>query len=315
MPGDLHPQIQAMLDRAQALGIPKVQDLSTEQARALVENLSAARARDYPAPDIMDVENASTGPGYGHVPVRIYRATDSPTAPVIVFFHGGGHVLASLDSYETTARFLALSAHCTVVSVDYRMGPEYPFPAAVEDVFNATRWVADTAGALRIDSTRLCICGDSAGGNLAAVTALLARDSGAVDIAAQVLIYPVIDYLGGTPSYEKYGQGYGGLEAATAVWFRDRYLPDAEDHGDWRAAPWRAQSHSRLPPALVVMAECDILADEGHDYARRLSAAGVETQTLEFKGMTHGFFGYLGLVDDAARAHRAVAEFLRGIWG
>lgn len=314
MPDDVHPQIQAILDRSKELGLPKIHDLTTGQARALIEKLSAARIEDYPPPEVLEVENASTGPGYGHVPVRIYRTTDSSTAPVIVFYHGGGHVFGSLETHDTAARFLALQAGCTLVSVDYRMGPEHPFPAAVEDAFSAARWVAEHAAKLRIDPTKMCLCGDSAGGNLAAVAALLARDTKALDLSAQVLIYPVTDYLGGTASYEKYGEGYGVLEARTADWFRERYLPDPAHHKDWRAAPKRAENLSGLPPTLVLTAECDILVDEGTAYARSLEAAGVATDLIEFKGMIHGFFGYLGMVDDTERAHQEIADFLKRLW-
>ena len=164
-----------------------------------------------------------------------------------------------------------------------------------------------------MDADRIAVCGDSAGGNLAAVTALHARDA-AVPVAAQALIYPVIDYRGGTPSYARYGTGYGILESETVDWFRERYLPDPTHHDDWRASPQRATSLQDLPPALVLTAECDVLADEGRAYAEALKAAGNETEHLDFAGMTHGFFGYLGLVDDAARAHRAVADFLQRTW-
>lgn len=315
MPNDVHPQIQAMLDRATAMGIPAIHSLSTKDARSLVETLAASRRDSYPAPTVPDVENTTTGAGYSHVPVRIYRMTEEVAAPVIVYFHGGGHVFGSLDSFDTTARFLARSAGCTVVSVDYRMAPEHPFPAAPLDCYDAARWVADHAALLRVDPARLAVCGDSAGGNLATVVALMARDSGAFSVSAQALVYPVIDYRGGTPSYDRYGVGYGILEAQTAVWFAERYLPDADTHQDWRASPGLAASHKGLPPALVLTAECDILHDEGVGYAAQLEAAGVLVERANFPGMIHGFFGYLGLVDDAARAHETVARFLQGVWG
>ncbi len=314
MPDDVHPQAQAIIDRMAELKVPKVQDLSTQDARQMVEAMSAARRDDYPPPEVSEVENTSTGPGYGHVPVRIYRTNDDQAAPVIVFFHGGGHVFGSLDSHDTAARFLAQAASATLVSVDYRMGPEHPFPAAAEDSFDATRWVADHSQALRVDPNRLAVCGDSAGGNLAAVVALMARDVPDVAISAQALIYPVIDYRGGTASHEKYAQGYGILEADTVTWFKERYLPDAELHDDWRASPCNAASHAGLPPTLILTAECDVLHDDGVAYASQLKAAGVRVEYQDYPGMIHGFFGYLGLVDDAARAHHEVARFLRDIW-
>jgi acetyl esterase len=200
-----------------------------------------------------------------------------------------------------------------VISVDYRMGPEHPFPTAVEDAFAAARWVADNADLLRIDPDRLAVCGDSAGGNLAAVVALMARDSGAFAVSAQVLVYPVVDCVDRAPSYARYGTGYGLLEADTVAWFMDRYLPEPEMREDWRASPIRA-AVAGLPPTLVLTAECDVLHDEGVAYCDMLAAAGVAAQHVEFSGMIHGFFTYLGQVDDAARAHRTVATFLKSIW-
>lgn len=315
MPDDVHPQVQALLDRARELGLQSLQHLDLATARAQVEGLAAARKAAYPPPEVLEVENTTTGPGYGHVPVRIYRVSDAGDAPVVVYYHGGGHVVCSLETHDTLARFLALRAGCTLVSVDYRMGPEHPFPAAVEDSYDATRWVADHAEALRIDPARLTVCGDSAGANLAAVVALMARDSGDFAIAAQSLIYPVIDYRGGTASYDRYGAGYGSLETETVRWFMDRYLPDPGQRDDWRACPANARLDDRLPPALLLTAECDVLHDDGATYAQQLRAAGVAVEYHQFKGMTHGFFGFLGLVDAAEQAHDTVAAFLKHSWG
>ena len=303
-----------MMDRMAELNIPKLQALSTADARALVEALAQSRSKDTKPPEMAEVETLSTGAGYGHVPVRIYRAMADRPAPVIMFYHGGGHVVGSLDSYDLTARHLARTAQCTLVSVDYRMAPEHPFPAAVEDSYDATRWVAEQADMLGVDPATLIVCGDSAGGNLAAVVAQMARDRGELAIAGQALIYPVTDYAGGTGSYDRYGEGYGVLETATVQWFRNRYVPSAADLADSRASPARAETLEDLPPALVLTAECDVLRDEGAAYARALSAAGVPTDYVEYRGMVHGFFGYLGMVDDAAAAHATVAEFARDIW-
>ena len=314
MPEDVHPQIQAIIDRTAELGIPSLQHLDYGAARAQAESLSAARRESYPPPEVHEVENTTTGPGYGHVPVRIYRMSSTAQPPVIVFFHGGGHVVCSLDSHDTMARFLAQTAGCTVISVDYRMAPEYPFPAAVNDCYEATHWVADHAKALRVDAGRLAICGDSAGGNLAAVVALMARDRREFTASAQVLIYPVIDYRGGTQSFKRYETGYGSLEASTVTWFMEHYLPDPLARDDWRACPANARSHSDLPPALVITAECDVLRDDGAGYAEQMKVSGVDVQHVEFQGMTHGFFGFLGLVDDATKAHETVSAFLNGVW-
>ena len=313
MPDDVHPQVQAMLDKIAEAGIPKVQDLTPQAARELVENLSRARLESYPPPEVASVEERSTGAGYNHVPVRIYRASNDRKAPVVVFYHGGGHVFGSLDSHDTVARMICRQAGCTVVSADYRMGPEHPFPAAVEDVYQAARWVADHADTLWVDPARLAVCGDSAGGNLSAVVALMARDSGAFSIAAQVLVYPVVDYRGGTPSHQRYGQGYGILEADTVDWFRRHYIPEGQE-SDWRAAPSEAETLEGLPPAFVLTAECDVLKDEGVAYADRLREAGVDVQHIDYAGMIHGFFGYLGLLDDTDRAHADVGAYLKRVW-
>ncbi|WP_372571852.1 alpha/beta hydrolase [Ruegeria jejuensis] len=254
-----------------------------------------------------------TDPAYGSVPLRIYRTNSDQNAPVIVFFHGGGHVFGDLRTSDTTARFLALKTGCTLISVGYRKAPEHPFPAAVEDSFSALRWVMENAGDLSIDPARLALCGDSAGGNLAAVAAMMARDAG-IAVAAQALIYPVIDYRGGTGSYDRYGAGYGILETDTVAWFRERYLPDPTMYEDWRANPGLAPSHVGLPPALVLTAECDVLHDEGAAYAQQLRHAGVSVEQVDFSGMIHGFFSYLGLVDDAERAHETVARYLSEAW-
>jgi acetyl esterase len=314
MPDDLHPQMRALLEKMDEMGVPKVHRLSPIGARTLMETMAKARAADYPPPEVAAVEDAMTGPDHGNVPVRIYRTSTEDRAPAIVFFHGGGHVFGSCDSYDTVARFLALKTGCTLVSVDYSLAPEHPFPAAVDDCYAAARWVFDQAEALRIDPARLAVCGDSAGGNLAGVVALIARDSGDFPISAQALVYPVIDYRGGTASFERYGRGYGVLETETVTWFMEKYLPDAALRDDWRASPVRAGSLANLPPSLVLTAECDVLHDEGVTYFEKLRDAGVHAEHAEFPGMVHGFFSYLGLVDDAERAHETVADFLQKAW-
>ncbi|WP_163851867.1 alpha/beta hydrolase [Pseudooceanicola aestuarii] len=314
MPDDLHPQVRALLDGLAALNLQKVQDMEVAAARAQAEAQAAARRQVYSAPEMAEVQETSTGPGFGHVPVRIYRPTQAEAAPVIVYYHGGGHVICSLDTHDLLARHLAQATGCTLVSVDYRMGPEHPFPAAVHDSFDAARWVAAQARALRVDADRLVVCGDSAGGNLAAVVALMAQDASDFAVAAQVLIYPVTDYRGGTASSRTYAKGYGALEDDTMTWFMERYLPDPARRDDWRACPRNAVLTSDLPPALIVTAECDVLRDDGFDYANQLRTAGVPVRYVEYAGMIHGFVGLLGLVDDAAAAHETIATFLSETW-
>ena len=178
MPDDLTPQMNAVLDTIAEAGIPRLHTLTPQQSRDLIEALTAARLEKYPAPEVHSVHNLSTGAGYGHVPVRIYRASNASAAPVIVYYHGGGHVFGSLETHDTACRYLCREAGCAVVSVDYRMGPEFPFPAAVDDSYDALRWVADKADMLGFNATKIAVSGDSAGGNLAAVVALMAREAG-----------------------------------------------------------------------------------------------------------------------------------------
>jgi acetyl esterase len=310
MPDDVHPQIQAVLDTMAALNLPKFQDGTAADARALMEGMADARRKNMPPPAVAETVNMSTGAGFGHVPVRIYRPHPDATSPAIVFFHGGGFVIGSLESYDAVARSLALKCNATVVSVDYRMAPEHVFPAAVDDCFDVMRWVSSNAKVLNIDPDKLAVCGDSAGGNLAAVVALMARDTD-VSIAAQVLIYPTTDVRFDTPSYAQYATGYGGLETKTVEWFMDQYLPDHALRSDWRASPKTAASHANLPPAIIITAECDVLRDDGIAYSKLLTAAGERAEYVEYAGMIHGFFNYLGLADDAEAAHLRVAEFLK----
>ena len=312
MTSELDPQIAMLLQKAAEAGLPKIQDLSPQEARRQF-NQNTARLRQLaPFVDIARVVTTSTGAGYGHVPVRIYDPAPDRRKPCLVYYHGGGHVLGGLDSHDGVARSLAKRAGILVVSADYRMAPEHVFPAAVNDSFDVLRSVHDTAEALGVDARAIAVGGDSAGGNLAAVVALMARDAGALPLAAQVLVYPVIDYRGGTASYARFGAGYGPLEGDTVAWFRDHYLPDASARDDWRAVPINAKLHD-LPATLLILAECDVLVDEGRAFGQKLSAAGVPVQEHVFPGMIHAFYNYVGFVDEATRAHDVTAAFLRSV--
>ena len=313
IPTDVHPDIQAFLRQVAEAGLPSIPELTPEAARAQFEAGMKARREAFPAPPVAAVEDRAIPGPAGPIPVRVYRDSGRAGAgrPALVWFHGGGHVIGSLDTHDAIARHLCREAGCVVVSVDYRMGPEHPFPAAVDDCFAAVKWLAEPGGEMGADPERIAVGGDSAGGNLAAVVALLSRDEGGPALRHQLLVYPVTDYRCRGASYERYARGYGTLEAESMRWFQRHYLggPDAAE--DWRASPLLADDLSGLPPALVITAECDVLRDEGVAYAERLAESGTPCEHVPFPGMIHGFFGLLGIADAATQAHALAARTLR----
>ena len=312
IPTDVHPEIQAFLRKVTEAALPAVQGLTPEAAREQYAVAMRSRLEVFPAPAVATVEDRSIPGPAGAMRIRVYRvADDAAPQPVLVWYHGGGHVIGSLDTHDTMARNLCREAGCTVVSVDYRMAPEDPFPAAVDDCAAALRWIAEHGGGIGADPERIAVGGDSAGGNLTAVVALIARDEGGPPLRHQLLVYPVTDYRCRGPSYERYARGYGMLEAESMLWYRRHYLGGPEGAGDWRASPLLAADHSGLAPALVITAECDVLRDEGVAYAERLAAAGTPCEHVPFAGMIHGFFGLLGIVEAAERAHALAARALR----
>ena len=310
----LHPEIRGFLEKVAELNLPAIQTLSPAEARAQMEQTAAARNND-PTP-VANVEALrATGP-HGDIPLRLYRAsTSSEPQPLLVYFHGGGHVIGSLDTHDAIARNLCAGAGCAVASVDYRMGPEHKFPAAYDDCVAATRWLADNAGELGFDTNRIAVGGDSAGGNLAAVVALNARDEGGPALCYQLLVYPVTDYRCSSGSYERYATGYGVLEAQTMRWFQGHYLGSEEDQSDWRASPLLTASLSNLPAAMVMTAECDVLHDEGVAYADALKKAGNQATHVECAGMIHGFFGLAPTISSAVQAQATAASALREAFG
>ncbi len=232
--------------------------------------------------------------------------------PILVFFHGGGWMLGSVDSYDTVCRRLAMKGDCAVLSVDYRLAPETTFPGAVDDAYAATLWAATQATELRIDPAAIAVGGDSAGGNLAAVLAQMSHDSGDFHVALQVLIYPCTDMSREYPSYVRNATGYM-LTRAAMNWFISTYVPNAADRMDPRASPMLRPSLAGLARALIIGAEFDPLVDENEAYALRLQQAGVPTRYECFRGMHHPFFTLGAYIDDAAKAEDLIAAEIKAL--
>jgi acetyl esterase len=302
-------QIQALLDKG--TGVPATHTLPVGVARAQYEARIALMA--LPAEIAGTRELITEGPG-GELRIRVYSPHGSGPFPLLVFFHGSGFVLCSLDTHDGMCRNLCAGAECVVASVDYRLAPEHKFPAGIDDCWHATRWAAAHAAELGADARRIAIGGDSAGGNMAAVTALRIRDEGGPELCGQMLLYPVTDYhTPGTPSYEENAEGYG-LTRDTMKWFWSHYLTNPSEGAHPYASPLRAADFSSLPPALVITAEYDPLRDEGELYAERLRRAGVSTTLSRYDGVNHGFMFWVGLVDKAGAAMNQASHWLRGVF-
>lgn len=298
----LDPQARALLAQLESQSAPDLADLAPEECRAFFGQLVASV--DAPQADV-DVQDHQAG----HITVRVYKPRNAaPDLPAVVYYHGGGWVIGSLDDYHGVCSQLCAKSGCAVVSVDYRLAPEHPFPAAVDDAFHALEWLTGHAAELGLDKTRLAVAGDSAGGNLAAVVCLLARDRGGPAICFQALIYPAVAIVSDDyDSFRNNGEGYF-LTARSMRYFGSHYQPDPADP---RAAPLHAETLEDLPPALVLVAGYDPLRDEGVAYANRLIEAGVPAVLTEYSGMIHGFFNMAGVMDAAGQAHDQVAGALR----
>jgi acetyl esterase len=307
----LHPQARALLRLIEEKGVPPTHTLSVAEARAVYrDRRSFTQPEPPPVGSVRDLE--ARGPG-GPIPLRSYRpaGSDADAAlPVLVYYHGGGWVIGDLDTHDTLCRQLANLSGCAVIAVDYRMGPEHRFPAAADDCIAATHWVRANAAALKVDAGRLAVGGDSAGGNLAAVVALAARDSGDLPIAFQLLIYPATDQRRGAPSHTTNGEGFL-LTRDTMTWFHDHYIADPGQDLDWRASPLLHADHSRLPPAFVLTAGYDPLRDEGLQYAQKLSEAGNQAALVSFERQIHGFILMGRVIDEANVAVQLCAAQLR----
>ncbi|HEY6135185.1 MAG TPA: alpha/beta hydrolase [Rubrivivax sp.] len=303
----LDPQAQALLNLMVERAVPPVHTLAPAEARRLY--LERRYFTQPEAPEVALVQPLHAGA----VPMRLVRpAGSAPEAvlPVLVYFHGGGWVIGDLDTHDVLCRQLSNASGCAVVSVDYRLGPEQRFPAAVDDCVSAVRWLCTNAADLKLDATRLAVGGDSAGGNLAAVACIVLRDAGDVLPAFQLLIYPATDMRAVAPSHTSNGDGYL-LTKDSIAYYRGQYIADTAQWSDWRASPLLAATLAGLPPALVLTAGHDPLRDEGRQYADALSVAGTPVQYVCFERQIHGFILMGRVIDEAHTAVALCAAVLR----
>lgn len=303
----LDPEAKALLDFLGITDLAPLETLTAVEGRARFKQLADARRPASPEAVHLVRDVKVAGP---EIPVRFYKPEMAEPAPVLIYFHGGGWVLGDLDSHDHVCRALANKVPCAVVSVDYRLAPEHKFPAAAEDSYAATEWVATHAAELGIDVSRIAVGGDSAGGNLATVVSQMARDRGRPGIVFQLLIYPATDMRLGAASIDENAHA-PVLTKAAMVWFVDHYLNGDQDRINPLASPLLAADLRGLPPAFVLTAECDPLRDEGEEYGRRLEAAGVRAEVRRYEGMPHGFFSFAAGLDTGRRAFGDAVERLR----
>ncbi len=314
----LHPQLTALLEKAANSPLPPYHDVPPAVARRFYRDTRGPLTPDPPPVESVQLllapgPNGSAGP----VPLRAYRpkgAGKDEVLPALVYIHGGGWVIGDLDTHDVVCRTLANGARCAVFSVEYRKAPESPFPAAVDDCFSSLIFISKNSGSLKINPAQIAVGGDSAGGNLAAAIALMAREADGPAISFQLLIYPATDHRLGHPSIDANGEGYL-LTKKVMQYFRGHYLPREEDWLDWRASPLLATSLANLPPAYVMTAGFDPLRDEGKAYAERLAKEGVKTEYRNYADMVHGFITMGRVLDTANAALADCAKALKKAWG
>ena len=301
----LDPQIKVILDQIEALGLPPHYEVGAIQARA-----NAASRPRAQGPEVTFVEDRAIPCHDVRIPIRFYHPVGSGPFPAIMWAHGGGMVIGTLETCDYICRLLCANVGCVVVSVDYRLAPEYPFPAAPDDCYAVTKWVADNAGELGVDVDRVSVGGESAGGNLAAVVALMARDRGGPALVHQTLINPMLDTDFNTESYLENAEGYF-LTRKTMMWYWKQYLGKNIDGKNPYATPLAAADLSGLPPSLLIVGEFDPLRDETESYAARLQGAGVATTCTRYDGGVHNFFNMPATVDKATQAVNQITEALK----
>jgi len=292
----LDPQVEAVLAQMAAMGNPPLHQLSVEDARAMSEGMVALAGEPAQVGSVRDITIPVDGAEIG---ARVYTPEGEGPHPGVVFFHGGGWVICSLDTHDNLARDICRAADAVVVSVDYRMAPEHRYPTAAHDSFAATKWIADNAGSLGIDASRLALCGDSAGGNLSAVVSQMARDSGGPEIAFTALIYPGVDMTAKGGSMDENGTGYF-LEQDDMDWFMNHYL-DEVDKAEAKASPLLHADLSGLPAAFIATCEYDPLRDQGEAYGDALRANGVQVVTKRYDGLIHAAANMTGVLDGGRR--------------
>ncbi len=303
---NIDPQAWFILKQMEAAGAPPMEQLTPELARMGADFGQLAGIPE----EVAKVENRTISVPGGEIPLRIYTPAGEGPFPALVYYHGGGWVIGNLDTVDVPCRMLANRAGCVVISVDYRLAPEHKFPTAAEDSYAAAKWVADNATSIQVDPEQIAVGGDSAGGNLATVVALMARDQSGPSLAYQMLIYPVTNHSYATESYQENGEGYF-LTKNTMEWFWNHYLRDEQDGQNPYASPLLAEDLSGLPPALVITAGFDPLRDEGEAYAERLKAAGVPVEATRYDTMIHGFFWMPGVLAEGQKAINQAADALK----
>jgi acetyl esterase len=303
----LDPAAVALLVSIKKGGFPGWAYLTIEQARAMMATMRPLAGEPEPVAHVEDI----VIPGSPDIPARLYLPEGDHPPPLVVYFHAGGWALGACEDIDTPVRALANRSHCAVLSVNYRLAPEHKYPAAVEDAFAAVQWASRHAATYGCDGQRLAVMGDSAGGNLAAVVALQARDTGGPRIRLQVMVYPVLDHDYDTSSYRQFGSSWGVLTRTDMVCFHSHYVSHPDQLDLASVSPLRATDLSGLPRALIILPEADPLRDEGLRYAQALQNAGVEADVRVYPGMVHGFWQLGGVLPQALTAIEDVASVLR----